>query len=177
MKCDYCMADPCVCVALADPAPPTPAPTQSTLAIAVALARGDVTTDGGDGTTSIRGAWRDVKCSGNGSESYRRRLAPGAQAWGWVSGRLPPNGMRADARHCEERGLVSVGDLVAEYSRSLGRTVGKVSIDKVFVVIDLSSKPLKSIEFRVRRDGQLTLLPDEPGPAWVVPSPKWGGAS
>jgi hypothetical protein len=68
---------------------------------------------------SARGAWRDLNAKGNGNETYRRALSPGG-SWRFVaSDRLPRATFLASDRKAAVRGDVYVGDLVADYERSL----------------------------------------------------------
>lgn len=87
---------------------------------------------------STRGAWRDLNARGNGTESYRRALSPGA-SWRFVAlSRLPRGTFLAGDRKALERGDVYAGDLVADYDRSLrgGRSQGAASHDgKIGLVI------------------------------------------
>lgn len=83
--------------------------------------------------TAIRakGAWRACNAKGNGSETYRRALSPGG-AWRFVSSeRLPRGTFLAADRNCTVRGDVFVGDLVADYDRSLshGKSTGEAKHD------------------------------------------------
>jgi hypothetical protein len=72
-----------------------------------------------------KGAWRDLNAKGNGSETYRRALSPGAQ-WRFVSSeRLPRGTFLAGDRKAVVRGDVYVGDLVADYDRGLSRGASK----------------------------------------------------
>lgn len=70
---------------------------------------------------SAKGAWRDVNAKANGSETYRRALSPGG-SWRFVSTDHLPRGMfLASDRKAIVRGDVYVGDLIADYDRSLSR--------------------------------------------------------
>ncbi len=66
-----------------------------------------------------KGAWRDLNAKGNGSESYRRALSPGGRWRFAASERLPRGTFLASDRKACVRGDVYVGDLVADYDRSL----------------------------------------------------------
>jgi hypothetical protein len=68
-----------------------------------------------------RGSWRDLNAKGNGSETYRRALSPGG-LWRFVAAeRLPRGTFLASERGACMRGDVFVGDLIADYERSLRR--------------------------------------------------------
>jgi hypothetical protein len=72
-----------------------------------------------------KGAWRDLNAKGNGTETYRRALSPGG-SWRFVaSDRLPRGTFLAADRKALARGDVYVGDLVADYDRSLSRGVSQ----------------------------------------------------
>lgn len=90
-----------------------------------------------------RGAWRDVNAKGNGSETYRRALSPGG-AWRFVSSaRLPRGTFLASDRKATVHGDVYVGDLVADYDRSLrgGRSQGEATHDgKIGLVVAPADK-------------------------------------
>jgi hypothetical protein len=91
----------------------------------------------------VRGAWRDLNAKGNGTETYRRALSPGG-SWRFVSAtRLPRGTFLAADRKASVRGDVYVGDLLADYDRSLrgGSSQGEAAHDgKVGLVIGPSSK-------------------------------------
>lgn len=92
---------------------------------------------------STRGAWRDVNAKGNGSETYRRALSPGG-AWRFVSSeRLPRGTFLASDRKATVHGDVYVGDLVADYDRSLraGKSQGDATHDgKIGIVLAPADK-------------------------------------
>jgi hypothetical protein len=76
-----------------------------------------------DTAVAIRGraAWRDLNAKGNGRETYRRALSPGG-SWRFMSSeRLPRGTFLASDRKASVRGDVYVGDLVADFERSLSR--------------------------------------------------------
>ena len=91
----------------------------------------------------IRAAWRDLNAKGNGSETYRRALSPGGE-WRFVSSeRLPKGAFLAGDRKAAVRGDVFVGDLLADYERSLrrGASLGEAKHDeKIGLVIGPSDK-------------------------------------
>lgn len=88
-------------------------------------------------------AWRDLNAKGNGSETYRRALSPGG-AWRFVSSeRLPRGTFLAGDRKASIRGDVFIGDLIADYDRSLrgGASQGEARHDgKVGLVISPADK-------------------------------------
>lgn len=106
---------------------PTTEPTKSlskATIIACDIATGNATDDT---ATAIRtkGAWRDLNSKGNGTETYRRALSPG-RTWRFVSSeRLPRGTFLANDRHAYVRGDVYVGDLLADYDRSLRQGVSQ----------------------------------------------------
>jgi hypothetical protein len=85
-----------------------------------------------------KGAWRDLNARGSGSETYRRALSPGG-AWRFVSTeRLPRGAFLAADRKARVRGDVYVGDLIADYERSLrgGASQGEARHDgKIGIVV------------------------------------------
>ncbi len=85
----------------------------------------DIATGAATDATAVaigaRGAWRNLNAKGNGSESYRRARSPG-QSWRFVSSeRLPRGTFLASDRKCAVRGDVFVGDLIADYARSISQ--------------------------------------------------------
>jgi len=95
-------------------------PTTISLAIQCAcdIATG-AASDPTAGAIRTKGAWRDLNAKGNGTETYRRALSHGG-AWRFVSPeRLPRGTFLAADRGAVVRGDVFVGDLVADYDRSL----------------------------------------------------------
>lgn len=139
--------------AMTTPTPAEPAAEESAgpseaVRIACDIATG-AATDPAANAISARGAWRCLNAKGNGSETYRRALSPGG-AWRFVSrARLPHGTFLASDRKAEVRGDIYVGDLLADYDRSLrgGRSQGEASHDgRVGLVIG-------STDGRLMRDG------------------------
>lgn len=85
-----------------------------------------------------RGSWRDLNAKGTGDETYRRALSPGG-SWRFVSAdRLPRGTFLACDRKAVVRGDVYVGDLLADYDRSLsrGKSTGEAKHDgKIGLVV------------------------------------------
>lgn len=89
-----------------------------TITIACDIATG-AAQDPGAVAIRTKGSWRDLNAKGNGSETYRRALSPGGQ-WRFVaSERLPRGVFLAADRKARVRGDVYIGDLVADYDRTL----------------------------------------------------------
>lgn len=93
----------------------------------------------------VRGAWRDLNCKGRGPETFRKVWRNGR--WQWVSGYLPKGSFLASDRHCEERGPVETGEILAEFSRSLPNR--KCTLDKFWEVQD-AEKPLHTVKYERR---------------------------
>jgi hypothetical protein len=97
-----------------------------------------------------KGSWRDLNAKGNGTETYRRALTPG-RGWRFVaSDRLPRGTFLAADRRAVVRGDVYVGDLVADYDRSLrgGRSQGEAAHDgKVGLVVGVGADRKVIIEW------------------------------
>ncbi len=124
-----------------------------------------------------KGAWRDLNAKGNGDEHYRRALSPGGQ-WRFVSSeRLPQGTFLAGDRKAIVRGDVYVGDLIADYDRSLrgGRSQGEAQHDgKVGIVIGPKEKGVEIEWLDVVRQKNGTwrvILPT--GAHLTIPAANW----
>jgi hypothetical protein len=126
---------------------------------------------------STKGSWRDLNARGNGTETYRRALSPGG-AWRFVAEeRLPRGSLLASDRKALVRGDVFVGDLVADYERSLrgGASQGEAVHDgKVGLVVGSTGRgaEIEWMDIYRQKDGTWrVVLPTGahltfPGPAW-----------
>lgn len=127
-----------------------------------------------------KGAWRDLTAKGNGKETYRRALSPGGQ-WRFVSSERLPRGtfLAADRGACV-RGDVYVGDLIADFDRSLrsGRSQGKAAHNgKIGIVVSHHDGKLKEddiewLNVTRQKDGKWrVILPT--GAHLTFSSPSW----
>lgn len=159
--------------AVAEPRPLNPKHLAASL-----VALGATPPDEHDEPGAVRGAWRDVNSRGNGTESYRRRLSPGAQSWGWLSDeRLPRGTFLASDRRAVIRGDAFVGDLLAVFSRGLrgGSSTGKATLDGFEIYCGRGGDGkflLPDCDGKKKRDGSYSvMLPT--GRVLIVPSPAW----
>lgn len=105
-------------------------PDYSDPAACLEAARADVD---GVPTVEVRSAYRDLTCSMNGTEVFRRVAyapAAGDVATEWPDAdRLPGRGIRSADRHCSVDCEVPVGTLVQTFSRDVYRgSKGKCSV-------------------------------------------------
>lgn len=125
--------------------------------------------DGGvGGAVSVRAP----AAQGNGTETYRRALTPG-RGWRFVaSHRLPRGTFLAADRRARVRGDVYVGDLVADYDRSLrhGASRGEAQHDgKVGLVVGTEIEWMDVVR---QKDGMWhVILPT--GAHLTIPSAAW----
>ncbi len=160
----------------------TPAPEETSGPSELVRIACDIATGAATDPTAVairtRGAWRACNAKGNGGETYRRALSPGG-AWRFVSGeRLPRGTFLAGDRNCTVRGDVYVGDLVADYDRSLrrGSSQGEAQHDgKVGLIIGPATEGGAEIEWMdaVRqKDGTWrVILPT--GAHLTIPAAAW----
>lgn len=158
---------------LAEPA--TERPSEATI-LACDIATG-AAKDPTANAIRTKAAWRDLNAKGNGGETYRRALSPGG-AWRFVSSeRLPRGTFLASDRRCTVRGDVFVGDLIADYDRSLskGASQGEAKHDgKIGLVIGAADKgaEIEWMDVTRQKDGTWrVILPT--GAHLTIPAAGW----
>lgn len=118
------------------------------------IASGKTPTDPAASGAKIRGGYKDLNSKGSGPEWYRMVYRNG---WTYVSEERLPNGSyRASDRRATVYGEVFPGEIVVGHNRG-----GPVDTAWLISSPNEKGEVLNEIQFRKRRDGQLTfVLPD-----------------
>lgn len=128
------------------------------ITLACAIARGELTPDPGAAGVQIRAAHRELAMRGSVREEWYRMVWRDG-GWRYLGDRrLEPN--RKDTTY----DIAYPGELIVQHDRG-------GPVDAAYLVVATQDKPLRSLDFTRRRDGQLGIaLPD--GSTVVRPDPR-----